>query len=196
MELKLNGFAQDGVAKGISGGTVTVTLDYERTDYGNQIQSVAGNNVGYGGTGGRIYIGGRAGHRLGIRNSGAVIVAEAAGKYACEYMTRGKVLILGAIENEVGSGMTGGELFIFDPKNELPGKLHSKSVALVDCNYVDYEWIHPLMDHYYSLTRSRSAEKILKDWTEIRRGKKLKKVVPLAVARKMEDYAATGTNAG
>jgi glutamate synthase domain-containing protein 2/glutamate synthase domain-containing protein 3 len=196
LDLELQGFAQDGVAKGISGGTVVVTLDYQASDYGGEIQSVAGNNVGYGATGGTIFIGGRAGHRLGIRNSGATIVAEAAGKYACEYMTRGRTLILGPIENEVGSGMTGGELFVWDPDNDLPGKLHSRSVAVIDCTYVDYEWLHPLIIHYHARTGSRQAEAILKNWTEVRRGRKLRKVLPLAVARKMEDYAATGTNAG
>ncbi len=95
LDLELRGFAQDGVAKGMSGGTVVVTLDYSASEFGGEIQSVAGNNVGYGATGGTIFIGGRAGHRLGIRNSGATIVAEAAGKYACEYMTRGRVLLLG-----------------------------------------------------------------------------------------------------
>src|SRR5262245_49321023 len=114
LDLELRGFAQDGVAKGISGGHVVVTLDYTASDYGGEIQSVAGNNVGYGATGGTIFIGGLAGHRLGIRNSGATIVAESAGKYACEYMTRGRVVILGPIENEVGSGMTGGELIVYD----------------------------------------------------------------------------------
>ena len=196
LDLELQGFAQDGVAKGISGGSVTVTLDYQASSYGGEIQSVAGNNIGYGATGGTIFIGGRAGHRLGIRNSGATIVAEAAGKYACEYMTRGRVLILGPIENEVGSGMTGGELFVWDPDNQLSGKLHSRSVAVVDCTYVDYEWIHPLIIHYHARTVSRQSEAILKNWTEVRRSRKLKKVLPLAVARKMEDYAATGTNAG
>lgn len=196
LELELVGFAQDGVAKGISGGHVVVTLDYQASDYGGTIQSVAGNNVGYGATGGTIFLGGRAGHRLGIRNSGATIVAEAAGKYACEYMTRGRVLILGEVENEVGSGMTGGELFVWDPNKELPSKLHSKSVAWMECNYVDYEWIHPLIVHYHARTGSRPAEWILKNWQEVRRGKKLKKILPLGVARKMEDYAASGTNAG
>jgi glutamate synthase domain-containing protein 2/glutamate synthase domain-containing protein 1/glutamate synthase domain-containing protein 3 len=196
LDLELQGFAQDGVAKGISGGFVIVTLDYQASDYGGVIQSVAGNNVGYGATGGTIFIGGRAGHRLGIRNSGATIVAEAAGKYACEYMTRGRVLILGPIENEVGSGMTGGELFVWDPENDLPAKLHSRSVAVIDCTYVDYEWIHPLIIHYHSRTGSRQAEWILKNWTEVRRSRKLRKVLPLTVARRMEDFAATGTNAG
>ncbi|MEJ5274732.1 MAG: glutamate synthase-related protein [Thermogemmata sp.] len=196
LDLELRGFAQDGVAKGISGGMVVVTLDYSASDYGGEIQSVAGNNVGYGATGGTIFIGGRAGHRLGIRNSGATIVAEAAGKYACEYMTRGRVLILGPVENEIGSGMTGGELFIYDPKNEVPAKLHGKSVTVIDCSHVDYEWMHPLLHQYFARTGSRQAEYILKNWAEIRRGRRIRKVLPLAVARAMEDLKTAGTNAG
>ena len=196
LDLELRGFAQDGVAKGISGGTVIVTLDYKASDYGGEIQSVAGNNVGYGATGGTILIGGRAGHRLGIRNSGATIVAEAAGKYACEYMTRGKVLILGPVENEIGSGMTGGELYVYDPHTQAPAKLHGKSVTVIDCAHVDYEWMHPLLHQYFARTGSRQAEYILKNWAEIRRGRRMRKVLPLAVARAMEDFRAVGTNAG
>jgi glutamate synthase (ferredoxin) len=196
LELELRGFAQDGLAKGISGGAVIVTLDYANNDYGGELQSVTGNNVAYGATGGTVFIGGRAGHRLGIRNSGATVVAEAAGKYACEYMTRGRVVILGPIENEVGSGMTGGELFVFDPHHDLPGQLHSKSVTVVDCNYVDYEWMHPLVIQYHARTGSRQAEYVLKNWADIRRGRRLRKVLPLAVARAMEDFKTVGTNAG
>jgi glutamate synthase (ferredoxin) len=196
LDLELRGFSQDGVAKGISGGSVVVTLDYDASDYGGEIQSVAGNNVGYGATGGSIFIGGRAGHRLGIRNSGATIVAEAAGKYACEYLTRGRVLILGPVENEIGSGMTGGELFVYDPRNEVPSKLHTRSVVVVECTYVDYEWMHPLIISYHARTGSRQAEMILKNWAEVRRGRRLRKIVPLAVARKAEEYIAAGTNAG
>ena len=195
MDLELRGVAQDGVAKGIAGGTVTVTLDYE-SEMRGEFLSVAGNNIAYGGTGGHVLIGGRAGHRLGIRNSGATIVAEAAGKYACEYMTRGRVLILGPIENEIGSGMTGGELFVYDPKGEVPAKLHSKSVAVIDTVYSDYEWIHPLILRYHARTRSRRAEFILKNWNDIRRARRLRKVLPLAVARAMEDFKTVGTNAG
>ena len=100
------------------------------------------------------------------------------------------------IENEIGSGMTGGELFVFDPRNEVPGKIHSRSVAVVDCNYVDYEWMHPLIIQYHARTGSRQAEHVLKNWGEIRRGRRLRKIVPLAVARKAEDFIAAGSNAG
>src|SRR5262245_58789896 len=195
LDLELRGFAQDGVAKGISGGVVTVTLDYRGTDFGKELLSVAGNNVAFGATDGKVFIGGRAGHRLGIRNSGATIVAEAAGKYACEYMTRGRVLILGPIENEIGSGMTGGELFVFDPQGQVPGKLRSKSVTFGDVPHADYEWIHPIIDEYYRRTGSRQAEHILRNFADIRRSRRIRKVLPLAVARAMEDFKTVGTNA-
>ena len=123
-------------------------------------------------------------------------MAEAAGKYACEYMTRGRVLILGPVENEIGCGMTGGELFIFDPKTEVPAKLHGKSVTVIDCSHVDYEWMHPLLTSTSPGPGSRQAEHILKNWAEIRRGRRLRKVLPLAVARAMEDLKTAGTNAG
>ncbi len=110
--------------------------------------------------------------------------------------TDGRVLILGPVENEIGSGMTGGELYVFDPKTEVPAKLHSRSVAVVDTPYVDYEWMHPLIVQYHARTGSRQAEYVLKHWAEIRRGRRLRKVVPLAVARKAENFAASGTNAG
>jgi glutamate synthase domain-containing protein 3 len=100
------------------------------------------------------------------------------------------------VENEVGSGMTGGELIVWDPEQELPGKLHSKSVAVIDCGYTDYEWIHPLITNFHLRTNSRQAEWVLKNWTEVRRSRRLRKVLPLSVARKMEDYVASGTNAG
>ena len=111
-------------------------------------------------------------------------------------MTRGRVLILGPVENEIGSGMTGGELVIYDPHREVPAKLHSTSVAWVECNHVDYEWVHPLAIEYHKRTGSRQAQKILANWADIRRGRKLMKVLPLAVARSRGDFKTVGTSAG
>jgi glutamate synthase domain-containing protein 3 len=92
--------------------------------------------------------------------------------------------------------MTGGELFVFDPENETPAKLHSKSVAVIDCNYTDYEWMHPLITKYFARTQSRQADHILKNWADIRRARRLRRILPLAVARAMEDFKTVGTNAG
>jgi glutamate synthase domain-containing protein 3 len=100
------------------------------------------------------------------------------------------------MENEIGSGMTGGELVIFDPHRDVPAQLHSTSVAWVECNHVDYEWVHPLAIEFQKRTGSRQAQKILANWASVRRGRKLIKVLPLAVARSREDYKTVGTNAG
>jgi glutamate synthase domain-containing protein 3 len=111
-------------------------------------------------------------------------------------MTRGRVLILGPVENEIGSGMTGGELFIFDPETKVPARLHGKSVTIIDCSHVDYEWMHPLLHQYFARTGSRQAEFILKNWAQLRRGRRIRKILPLIVARAMEDLKTAGTNAG
>ena len=142
------------------------------------MQSVAGNNIGYGATDGSIYIGGKAGHRLGIRtrrdDRGGV-----GGKYACEYQTRGDPCAdPGPVENEIGSGMTGGELVVYDPRNEVPAKTHSRSVTAVDCTYVDYEWIHPLIIGYPPGRKPAGGDDPEELGRGAARGWKLRKVVP------------------
>ena len=84
----------------------------------------------------------------------------------------------------------------FDPQNTVPTKLHTRSVAVIDCTYVDYEWMHPLIIQYHARTGSRRAEWILKNWSEVRRSRRWRKIVPLAVARRAEDFIAAGSNAG
>jgi glutamate synthase domain-containing protein 3 len=85
---------------------------------------------------------------------------------------------------------------VFDQRNEVPGKIHPRSVSVIDCTYVDYEWMHPLLHAYQSRTGSRQAEWILKNWADVRRSRRLRKIVPLTVARKAEDFIAAGSNAG
>ena len=82
------------------------------------------------------------------------------------------------------------------PEKEVPAKLHGKSVTVIECSHVDYEWMHPLLHQFFARTGSRQAEYILKNWAEIRRGRRLRKVLPLAVARAMEDLKTAGRNAG
>ena len=106
------------------------------------------------------------------------------------------VVALGGSTSRANTTIFGTNVFVFDPKNEVPAKLHSRSVAMIDCTYVDYEWMHPLIIQYHARTGSRQGERILRDWTEIRRSRRLRKILPLAVARKTEDFIAAGTNAG
>ena len=84
----------------------------------------------------------------------------------------------------------------YQPPTDVPAKLHGKSVTVIDCNHVDYEWMHPLLHQYFARTGSRQAEFLLKNWADVRRHRRLRKVLPLAVARAMEDLKTAGTNAG
>jgi glutamate synthase domain-containing protein 2/glutamate synthase domain-containing protein 1/glutamate synthase domain-containing protein 3 len=106
LTLELDGDANDGVGKGMSGGTIVVR------GAGTPDEPAIGNACFYGSRGGAAYVRGAAGERLAVRNSGATIVIEGAGDHACEYMTAGRVLILGKVGRNLASGMTGGEMFI------------------------------------------------------------------------------------
>ena len=178
LDLELRGFAQDGVAKGISGGTVVVTLDYTASDYGGEIQSVAGNNVGYGATGGTIFIGGRAGHRLGIRNSGRDDRRRGRRQVRLrvhdprpgadprpgrerdrQRHDRRRTVRLRSGERGAGEAA----------RQERGGRSTAARRLRVDA---------PAAHQYYARTGSRQAEHILKNWAEIRRGRRLRKVLP------------------
>jgi len=105
LTLELDGEANDGAGKGMSGGTIVVR------GAGTPEEPAIGNACFYGARGGEAYVRGTAGERLAVRNSGASIVVEGAGDHACEYMTKGTVVILGPTGRNLASGMTGGELF-------------------------------------------------------------------------------------
>jgi glutamate synthase domain-containing protein 2/glutamate synthase domain-containing protein 3 len=105
LSLELDGEANDGAGKGMSGGVLVVR------GAGTPEEPAIGNACFYGARGGEAYVRGTAGERLAVRNSGAVIVVEGAGDHACEYMTKGTVVILGPTGRNLASGMTGGELF-------------------------------------------------------------------------------------
>jgi glutamate synthase domain-containing protein 2/glutamate synthase domain-containing protein 1/glutamate synthase domain-containing protein 3 len=106
LAFELDGEANDGVGKGMSGGTLVVR------GAGQSHEPAIGNACFYGARGGEAFVRGAAGERLAVRNSGATIVVEGAGDHACEYMTKGTVVILGATGRNLVSGMTGGELFV------------------------------------------------------------------------------------
>jgi glutamate synthase domain-containing protein 2/glutamate synthase domain-containing protein 1/glutamate synthase domain-containing protein 3 len=106
LSLEIDGDANDGVGKGMSGGVLIVR------GAGRPDEPAIGNACFYGARGGEAFVRGTAGERLAVRNSGATIVVEGAGDHACEYMTKGTVAILGATGRNLASGMTGGELFV------------------------------------------------------------------------------------
>ena len=130
VDLRLTGQANDYVAKGLSGGTVSVVpeADLGATPSG---EAIAGNTVLYGATAGRLHLVGRAGMRFAIRNSGAEAVVEGIGPHGCEYMTGGTVVVLGPVGANFGAGMTGGRAYLYDPTGRHAVALDERSVAAV-----------------------------------------------------------------
>ena len=130
VDVRLEGQANDYVAKGLSGGLVVVAPERDlATDTGSTV--VAGNTCLYGATAGRVHLVGRAGMRFAVRNSGAVAVVEGVGPHACEYMTGGAVAVLGPVGANFGAGMTGGRAYVHDPAGRAVAALNTASVTAV-----------------------------------------------------------------
>src|SRR5439155_9938197 len=113
ISLRLEGDANDYLAKGLSGGRVTV-LPPPGTRFVAEENIIAGNVILYGATAGEVFIRGVVGERFAVRNSGAIAVVEGVGDHGCEYMTAGKVVVLGPTGRNFGAGMSGGEAFVYD----------------------------------------------------------------------------------
>ncbi len=121
MTLELEGDANDYVGKGLSGGTIVVYPSKKATFVPAE-NVIVGNVVLYGAVSGKAFFRGRAAERFCVRNSGAWAVIEGVGDHACEYMTGGRVVVLGGTGRNFGAGMSGGVAYVFDQK----GVFHSK----------------------------------------------------------------------
>ncbi len=174
LRVELTGFANDTVAEVMSGGAVVVRAPRQVPAEKRWTLSTCGNAAAYGATGGRLFVEGRAGQRFGVRNSGAVIVAEGAGKYAFEYMTGGVGVLLGPVGPVVASGMTGGVLYLWDD-GELGEKLHADA-RVAPLEGPDEATLRELVEEHLSATGSARAKALLSDWAEARR--RFVKVVP------------------
>jgi glutamate synthase (ferredoxin) len=152
MRLMLVGDANDGLAKGMRGGEIVVAAPArERTRTG---QVRVGNAALYGATGGRVFIGGRAGERFAVRNSGATAVVEGVGDHACEYMTGGVVVILGPVGANFASGMTGGVAYVLDPAATLVRRVCAQAVEVGPLDREDRQLIRALLDAHEEATAS------------------------------------------
>ncbi|MEY3476789.1 MAG: hypothetical protein RLY65_1189, partial [Pseudomonadota bacterium] len=113
ISMHLEGDANDYVGKGLSGGRIVVRPD-RRATFAAEHNVIAGNVIGYGATSGEIYLRGTVGERFCVRNSGAVAVAEGVGDHGCEYMTGGRVVVLGPTGRNFAAGMSGGVAYVLD----------------------------------------------------------------------------------
>ncbi len=124
---------------------------------------LAGNAVAYGATGGTLFIAGSAGQRFGVRNSGATLVCEGVGKYTFEYMTGGVGVVIGDCGPCIGSGMTGGELYIYDPDGTIKPTLHS-DVTAASLGSEQEKILKDLLVDFVEETKSPRANDLLQDW--------------------------------
>ena len=154
VELSLVGEANDYVGKSMSGGRIAIAPP--PGDVGDPC--LVGNTVLYGATGGELYVAGSAGERFAVRNSGAVTVVEGVGDHACEYMTRGTVVVLGTHGRNLGAGMTGGECFLLDGDPRL---VNDELVALVELEHEEEERVLRLLERHARATGSARAAALL-----------------------------------
>ncbi len=165
----LEGEANDFVGKGISGGIIVIKPEKTSTFKASE-NVIAGNVIGYGGTSGKIFLNGQAGERFAIRNSGFVSVVEGIGDHGCEYMTGGRVVILGNTGVNFAAGMTGGIAYILDISNDFDLRCNTSSVDLENIakNSEDEKELLSILNEHIKYTDSQKAKEIIDDWDNYR----------------------------
>lgn len=178
--MRLEGDANDYLGKGLSGGRLIVHPD-QAASFVAEDQVIAGNVIGYGATGGEIYLRGMVGERFCVRNSGAIAVVEGVGDHACEYMTGGRVVVLGPTGRNFGAGMSGGIAYIYDPAGDFAERVNFEMVELDDLSEEDRSELRAMIEQHHTATGSAVAERILADFsTEVAA---FRKVMPLDYKR-------------
>lgn len=175
VDIKLIGEANDSVCKSMSGGK-TVIVPPAEANYEAEENAIIGNCALYGATGGTLFVHGQAGDRFAVRNSGSTAVVEGTGLHACEYMTNGTVVILGQTSDNIGAGMTGGTLYMF----EDPGsKINSEYIGEAVMSELDFDKLKSILEAYSAETGSKKASYVTSDWETAK--KQFKKFIPLSL---------------
>jgi len=199
MTHELEGDANDYFGKGLSGGKLIVYPPKGST-FVPEENIIIGNVALYGATAGEIYVGGMAGERFGVRNSGVSAVVEAVGDHGCEYMTGGRVIVLGRAGRNFAAGMSGGIAYVLDEAGDFATRCNKELVGLeklVDADEIEEVW--KLIQRHQTYTRSERAAKILADWKNF--VPKFVKVMPqdykrvLVSLKKMESQGLSGEDA-
>ncbi|MEU9941593.1 glutamate synthase large subunit [Streptomyces lavendulae] len=160
--LRLEGDANDYVGKGLSGGRIVVRPD-RGADHLAEYSTIAGNTIGYGATGGEMFLRGRTGERFCVRNSGALVVSEGVGDHGCEYMTGGRAVVLGETGRNFAAGMSGGVAYVIDLDRNNVNVGNTEAVE-TDLSEADKQWLHDVVRRHEEETGSTVAAKLLADW--------------------------------
>ncbi|MDR1920302.1 MAG: glutamate synthase large subunit, partial [Candidatus Adiutrix sp.] len=182
LTLRLFGEANDYVGKGLSGGRIIIRPHQRlNPDFDPGRNIIAGNVALYGATSGELYLQGQAGERFAVRNSGANAVAEGVGDHGCEYMTGGRVVILGLTGVNFAAGMSGGLAYVYDEDGLFDARCNLEMVDLDFLEEADERELKAMMERHASYTDSRTARHILTNW-EREKGKFVK-VFPMEYRR-------------
>ena len=158
--LRLTGDANDYLGKGLSGGRLIVAPAAD-SPFEAQTQVVAGNVIGYGATSGEIFLRGLVGERFCVRNSGALAVAEGVGDHGCEYMTGGRVVVLGPTGRNFAAGMSGGVAYVLDLRQT---RLNREMVDVDPMEDSDAEFLRGVLRWHQAETGSAVAARLLDSW--------------------------------
>jgi glutamate synthase (NADPH/NADH) large chain len=181
--MRLVGDANDYFGKGLSGGRLIVHPS-EQSTFVPEDNVIAGNVILYGATSGEVYMRGTVGERFAVRNSGATAVVEGVGDHACEYMTGGRVIVLGMTGRNFGAGMSGGIAYVYDADRTFADRLNDDMVDIDPLEVEDEEFLRETITRHAELTGSTVAQGILDDWrVEVRR---FAKVMPTDYKRVLE----------
>lgn len=180
----LYGDANDYVGKGLSGGRIVVRPALNSPIVPEE-NIIVGNVVLYGAVSGKAFFRGVAGERFCVRNSGAQTVVEGVGDHACEYMTGGRVVVLGPTGRNFAAGMSGGIAYVLDESNEFDVHCNKGLVDLVSLEEDDVALVKGLVKEHVDLTGSTVGERVLKDWVQLQ--SKFIKVYPRDFRRVLEE---------
>ncbi|MGN0151835.1 MAG: glutamate synthase large subunit [Wujia sp.] len=176
LTLELVGESNDYIGKGLSGGKIIVyppsTIKYKAEE-----NIIVGNVALYGATSGKAFINGVAGERFAVRNSGATAVVEGVGEHGCEYMTGGRVVILGPTGKNFAAGMSGGIAYVLDTDSDLYMKLNKQMVGVEPVvDKYDVMELKDMITEHVQYTNSRKGKEVLKNFEEYL--PKFKKIIP------------------
>ena len=187
LNIKLEGECNDYFGKGLSGGRISI-LPPSRSneDFRAEDNIIAGNTGLYGATSGEMYVNGKVGERFGVRNSGATAVIEGAGDHCCEYMTGGRVVVLGETGRNFAAGMSGGVAYVYDPHRTFDYfcNMDMVELSLVEDSISRKELLELVRQHYLH-TGSALAGRMLDDWN--RYIEDFIQVIPIEYKRVLEE---------
>ena len=173
--LELEGDANDYLGKGLSGGKIIV-YPPAASSFVPEDNIIIGNVAFYGATDGEAYISGIAGERFCVRNSGVNTVVEAVGDHGCEYMTGGKVVILGSTGRNFAAGMSGGVAYVLDEKGDFATRCNTEMSDVETLDEEDLATVRQMVENHVKYTKSPKGSRILANWEEM--AGKFVKVMP------------------